>query len=214
MNPTSTHPALLHSNQPIIDFKLFGGGKAKNMAILSQNGVPVPEWFCLGTEWFEQYLLFYSLEAQLVPTGDLAAFEKSVEKLFLSYPLPDQLMKKIDDTIKELKLDQNFVAVRSSGLDEDSENHSFAGLFSSYLFQKGSENISAAIRKCWASAFSERALSYRLQRKIVGSRPKLGVIIQKMVNSESSGVMFTRDPIHPLNRDHRLSIPCGDSVKV
>lgn len=197
-------PMILHPQQPIVDFELLGGGKAKNLARLSQLGMPVPEWICLSTEWFEEYLKRHQLQDQLVPSGTLAEFQTRVENIFLNHPIPESLMKPIEEALNTSGLLNTWVAIRSSGLDEDSEDHSFAGLFSSFLFQKGSDAISVSIRKCWASAYSERALSYRLERGISTSHPRMGVIIQKMVNADVSGVLFTRDPIHPLNRDHLI----------
>ncbi|NDF16104.1 hypothetical protein EB061_12430, partial [bacterium] len=93
------------------------------------------------------------------------------------------------------------LAVRSSGLEEDSKDHSFAGLFSSFLFQRGLSQVSRALRQAWASAYSERGMRYRMERGLSTSNPKMGVVIQCMVDSERAGVLFTRDPLNPLDRD-------------
>lgn len=93
----------------------------------------------------------------------------------------------------------SYVAVRSSGIGEDSSNCSFAGVHSSYLFQKGFEEILESIKKCRLSCFSERAIHYRKQQGLSLDDIQTGVVIQKMVHSEVSGVAFSRDPVS-LNR--------------
>ena len=193
---------LLDKDNTDQDFILFGGGKARNLALLSRAKVPVPSWFCISSVAFDEYLDLYHLREKLIQTGSYEAFANQVEALFLSHPLPPLLEKEIESRLNALEWIDRQVAVRSSGLDEDSQEHSFAGLFSSFLFQKGMNAISQSIRKSWASAYSARALSYRLQRGVSVAHPKMGVLIQLMINAESAGVLFTRDPLSPLDREH------------
>ncbi|HVN43099.1 MAG TPA: PEP/pyruvate-binding domain-containing protein, partial [Steroidobacteraceae bacterium] len=103
-----------------------------------------------------------------------------------------------------LGLKDQAVAVRSSGLDEDSAQNSFAGQFSSFLFRKGLLAVVDAIKRCWASGFSERALAYRIERGIQVDNIRIGVLIQKMVEADAAGVAFSRNPIHPLDRANLL----------
>lgn len=184
------------------DFSLFGGGKARNLAVLTRAGVPVPDWFCVSSLVFDQYVDEHGLRSQLIVDQDLEGFAQKVEKIFLAHQLPSVFESELKSRIDELGWSDRFLAIRSSGLDEDSKEHSFAGLFSSYLFQKGLHAISESIRRSWASAYSARALSYRNQRGLLTSHPKMGVVIQLMVNAEAAGVMFTRDPLQPLDREH------------
>ncbi|MBF8262855.1 MAG: phosphoenolpyruvate synthase [Parachlamydiales bacterium] len=95
-----------------------------------------------------------------------------------------------------------FVAVRSSGIGEDSSHCSFAGIHSSYLYQKGMDQIIDSIQKCRSSCFSERALDYRKQQGLSVDDIQTGVVIQKMVHSEVSGVAFSRDPVNLNRSDH------------
>jgi pyruvate,water dikinase len=97
------------------------------------------------------------------------------------------------------------VAVRSSGIGEDSSTCSFAGVHASYLFQKGFEAIFESIKKCRASCFSERAMHYRKQQGLSLEDIQTGVVIQKMVHSEVSGVAFSRDPVR-LDRGDQVII--------
>jgi pyruvate,water dikinase len=87
------------------------------------------------------------------------------------------------------------ISVRSSATDEDGGGHSFAGLLSSYLFISGTEAILDSVKKCWASGFSERSLSYRFENKLELIDIKVAVVLQDMIPSEKAGVLFTGDPI-------------------
>jgi pyruvate,water dikinase len=92
-------------------------------------------------------------------------------------------------------LKKSLVAVRSSATAEDLPGMSFAGQQATYLNIKGDSNLLLAIRECWASLFTARAIFYRAQNKIPTEKVKISVIVQKMVQSEVSGVMFTIDPV-------------------
>ena len=87
------------------------------------------------------------------------------------------------------------VAVRSSGRQEDGDSHSFAGLFDTILNVTGPAAVEDAVRRCWASAFSERAVRYRHMRGLDFHDVALAVIVQRLVQPRSSGVMFTADPV-------------------
>ncbi len=90
--------------------------------------------------------------------------------------------------------------MRSSGLDEDSAENSFAGQFASYLFQRGIEKVRESLKRCWASAFSERALHYRRERGLSLTDVQVGVVVQRMIDAESAGVAFSRNPVRLLDR--------------
>jgi phosphohistidine swiveling domain-containing protein len=196
--------SFLDFNNTQNDFALFGGGKAKNLAVLTNAGIPVPEWFCISSSVLDDYLDSHQLRQQLVPQEDLESFAIRVEKTFLAHPLSPLFERELEVKLMDLGWLDVPLAVRSSGLDEDSKDHSFAGLFSSFLFQKGIASVSESIRRSWASAYSARALSYRAQRAILSKQPKMGVVIQRMVNAEVAGVLFTRNPLKPLDRDHLI----------
>jgi phosphohistidine swiveling domain-containing protein len=80
------------------------------------------------------------------------------------------------------------------------KDHSFAGMFSSFLYQKELEDVEKSILRCWASAYTHRCLEYRLKNKLSTQNIGMGVVIQKMVNSDVSGVMFTRNPMDQADR--------------
>lgn len=180
----------------------MGGGKAANMGRMSQMEIPVPHWFCLNVEAYRAFIEKHNLEERLNPVGkDLKNYEKEIDTLFLTLPLPKEVQEELSEALKKENL-QGFVAVRSSGLDEDSPEFSFAGQFSTFLFQKGIDAIEKSIKRCWASAFSERGLSYRIKNGLPITGLGVGVVVQQMVDADVAGVAFSRNPVNPLDRDH------------
>ena len=202
----SPNNLILTAQDDIPIFTRLGGGKAKNLAFLTQNNFQVPPWFCISTVCFDEFIQTNNLHSCIKHIDknntNLEELHKSIEDTFLKAEIPQNVLKAIEKHLQQLNADNSFFAVRSSGLDEDSPEHSFAGQFSTYLYQKGTENIIKSLKKCWASGFSARALSYRMERGIDTSPIKVGVVIQKMVNSEVSGVMFSRNPIDVMDRDN------------
>lgn len=187
------------------DVKRLGGGKAYNLARLSQSHFPVPEWVCLGVDAFDRFLSQNQLKKELISEDqNFADLEKAVEELFLSQPIPIDVREELVAELERQGLIGVFVAVRSSGLDEDSVENSFAGQFSTFLFQKGPEQILKSVLRCWASGWSARALAYRKERNLPLSGIKVGVVIQRMVDGDSAGVAFSRNAIDPNDRDHLL----------
>ena len=198
---------ILSAQDDINIFTLLGGGKAKNMAFLTKNKFQVPPWFCVSTICFDEFIQFNKLYSyvKLIDRDhvkNLEEFHKNTEKAFLEAKVPKNVLEALENHLQQWNTDHSFFAIRSSGLDEDSPENSFAGQFSTYLYQKGMNNIIKSLKRCWASGFSARALSYRIERGIDISNIKMGVIVQKMVNSEVSGVMFSRNPINVMDREN------------
>ena len=208
MNPSQD--SILFANAPIEMFISSGGGKAKNLALLSQLGKPVPQWFCITTAGLDDFIRVNGIEQRLQlqgpPTPErIRSFAQEIESLFIRLPIPEPLEEAIRTAMGKIHCASDSpVAIRSSGIDEDSEDHSFAGQFSSFLSQRGIAAILISIKKCWASAFSERALSYRMHRGLSLSSIRMGVVIQRMMEPQAAGVAFSRDPIHPMDREHAL----------
>lgn len=194
----------IDSRAEISALSASAGGKATNLARLSKKGFPVPSWFAVTAEAFESFLVENNLKAILKPTGDFKQMSLDVEAAFVAAKVPAALQTEIETRIAELGLQNSFLAVRSSGLDEDSAENSFAGQFSSFLFQKGWEQVADSLKRCWASGFSERVLNYRVERGLPLTDIKVGVVIQQMANATSAGVVFSRHPIKVLDRDKVL----------
>lgn len=111
--------------------------------------------------------------------------------------MPDDVRQAIVDAYRELSsgqgVENEFVAVRSSATVEDTAQFSFAGMFESFLNVRGPEELIRRVKDCWASGFGARVLFYRVKQGLLGEQ-LIAVIVQKMVNAEKSGVMFTVDP--------------------
>lgn len=190
----------LFPDAPSASFARLGGGKASQLARLSALEFRVPPWFCVGAEAMDRFLAEAGLAPSVREGDDLAKAAADVEAAFLAAPFPKGLAADLDVALERAGLATGFVAVRSSGLDEDSKEHSFAGLFSSFLYLSGAAQIADAVKRCWASAYSERALAYRVQKRLPLEAIRMGVVVQRMVNSESAGVAFSRNPMAPLDR--------------
>ena len=179
------------------------GGKGYNLYLLSSLGVPVPEWVVLGKRYFHQVLEENGLEQKLNQELELLRnsgqtalkTEENIKALFESVRFSPIFEKAIDEALKVLGA-QTMVSVRSSAADEDSQSHSFAGQLSSFLYVTGREDIIRCVKGCWASAYSERGLSYRLENKIDLLKISVSVVIQRMIDPDKSGVLFTCDPVN------------------
>lgn len=152
------------------------GGKAASLGELLNLGLPVPLGFAITTYCYKE---------------------------FKNQEFPVDIKKMILDAFGELKTDR--VAVRSSAIGEDSADASWAGQLETYL-NTSKENLIEAVRKCWESIHSERALSYAAGKNINEDELAIGVVVQKMVNSEVSGVMFT---VNPINNKDEIMIEAG-----
>ncbi|WP_374027538.1 phosphoenolpyruvate synthase [Bdellovibrio bacteriovorus] len=178
------------------------GGKGFNLYLMSQAGLPVPEWVVFGKRYFHEFLQSADVKVRLEGILDRllrqeltpALAEKEVLSLFESTPLPATVESSLEEALHSLGSDKVF-SVRSSAADEDSLSHSFAGQLSSYLYVSGKADILKYIRQCWASAFSERGLVYRLENKIDLKKISVSVVLQRMIDPDKSGVLFTCDPV-------------------
>lgn len=178
------------------------GGKGYNLYLMTQSGLPVPEWVVLGRRYFELFLEKtelrekISIELQDFINGrtDGKTIESNIQQMIMNYPLPLEIEREIDAAIKILG-DRTIISVRSSAADEDGSAHSFAGQLSSYLYILGKPQIIESIKNCWASAFSERGLSYRKENKLDLTKISVSVVLQQMIDPDKSGVLFTCEPI-------------------
>ena len=192
------------------------GGKGLNLGQLSKiEGIRVPDGFCVTTEAYKQIIENnVELEALIeklagVKSADrkqIADISKGIRDAIENLVIP----KDIEDEItKALSVHGEYeaYAVRSSATAEDLPNASFAGQQDTYLNVKGKNEIFHNIIKCWASLFTDRAVIYRIQNDFEHSKVWLSVVVQKMIMSEVSGIMFTADP---MTSDRKtLSIDAG-----
>ena len=178
------------------------GGKGANLGEMTAAGLPVPPGFVIGIEAYERYCaaneLGPSISAALatIDPDDTAALDATSAKLremITGGTMPDDLRLAIETAFRDLGAGQPIrVAVRSSATAEDTPQFSFAGMFESFL-NVGADDLLEKAKACWASTFGARVLFYRLKQKMPGDMP-VAVIVQRMVDAEKSGVMFTTDP--------------------
>lgn len=175
------------------------GGKAANLARLQSAGLPVPPWFCVTTEVFRDvaaraWAIVEEELAQLDPRDQESASlisTRASQAIHLT-GLSEHDRVALHQCYRDLAAESPFVAVRSSVSDEDSASASFAGQMDSYLFVP-EPALEHHVLDCFASCFSPRALAYRA---LHGRAPVrgAGVIVQRMIDSRVSGVMFTANP--------------------
>ena len=180
------------------------GGKGANLGELTRAGFPVPNAFVLTTAAYDYFLEKSQIKDQI--NKNLASIDKNsdqsladasvrIRKSFETCEIPDDLKKEIIKSYEALSTKKTgFVAVRSSATAEDLPDASFAGQQETYLNVYGTDDLFDKIRKCWSSLFTARAISYREKQGYAHEDVKLAVVVQKMVNSEVSGIMFTVDP--------------------
>jgi rifampicin phosphotransferase len=136
--------------------------------------------------------------ASVARAEDPAGFEQvaqGIRTLFSGGKVPDEMAEEIQASFEELSKDgESTVAVRSSATAEDLPGMSFAGQQETYLNVRGAEALLEAVKNCWASLWTARAMAYRARQGIGPATVSLAVVVQRMVESEAAGVMFTANP--------------------
>ena len=174
------------------------GGKAANLGELARiAGVRVPDGFCITTDAFRELTrghldgLLDEL-ARLDATAQAAIRETSarIRRVIEEAPMAPALASAIAERVAD-----HAYAVRSSATAEDLPTASFAGQQDTYLNVIGAESVLAHVRRCWASLFTDRAVTYRRQHGIDHRRVQMAVVIQRMVFPQAAGILFTADPI-------------------
>lgn len=180
------------------------GGKAANLHRLSLEGLPVPPWFAVPTAVFRGFMREGALGEQIRQLAGGHDFSRPdqarlaselARRMIEDAPLPAKLDMSLRRQIAGAFHPDTFVAVRSSAVGEDAEDNSFAGQMDTFLFVKGEAAILHAIKQCWSSGFTDRALSYRHLKGMDPLGAEVAVIVQEMVSGDVSGVMFTADPL-------------------
>lgn len=168
------------------------GGKAANLGELTRAGLPVPPGFCVLTAAYEAATRGVSLDAvAAAPTAENAAVLR--EQIRAIDP-PPEILAAIAAAYRALGPDVA-VAVRSSATAEDLPGASFAGQQDTYLDIRGEAAVLDAVRRCWASLWTERAVSYRAHQGIDPQGVAIAVVVQEMADAAVSGVIFTADPL-------------------
>ncbi len=191
----------------------IAGGKGASLGEMTQSGIPVPPGFVILSNAFEKFIEITDINVEIdaildkVDIKEMHTVENASEEiqaLILNESAPKEIEKEINKSFKQLKCE--FVAVRSSATSEDSASAAWAGQLESFL-NTTKENLLDNVRKCWASLFTPRAIFYRFEQKLNNSKISVAVVVQKMVESEKSGIAFS---VHPVTQDYnQLIIEAG-----
>ncbi len=202
----------------------LAGGKGANLGEMFNSKIPVPPAFVITTKAYWHLIESAGIKEKIEEilesidvdeTSELTEKSKQIRELIINSEIPEDLKEEIIESYENLSVDKNimkiaskdalnilrhshskaFVAVRSSATTEDLADSSFAGQQETYLNIKGDTNLLEAVKKVFASLFTARAIYYRKKRGFSKEKFSLSVIVQKMINSEKSGVVFSKNPI-------------------
>lgn len=182
----------------------IAGGKGASLGEMTHAKIPVPPGFTILASAFDEFIKQTHINVEIdamwdrldvTNTEEIERNSEMIQSLILAKEFPKDLAKEILAEFAKLKT--KYIAVRSSATAEDSKLDAWAGQLESYLYvdKKG---LLKAVQKCWASLFTPRAIFYRLERKLQKNHISVAVVVQKMANSDVSGVCFT---VHPVTRD-------------
>ncbi|MCL5004313.1 MAG: phosphoenolpyruvate synthase [Patescibacteria group bacterium] len=190
------------------------GGKGANLGELSSFNMPVPPGFVVTAKAYFDFLKFGSLEKKIAEelkgtslknSEKFLDASKKIKTAILRSSVPRDLAEEIREAYHRLSGTHDVrVAVRSSATAEDLPNASFAGQQETFLNVLGAEDVVEAVRRCWASLFEPRAIFYREDMGFDHFKVGLAAVVQRMIESEVSGIMFTVDPL--TNDEEKISI--------
>jgi pyruvate, water dikinase len=189
------------------------GGKGANLGEMYQAHLPIPNGFAVSAQTYKKFIEDTGLSEKIQnlvkkinvdDTQQLQEVAKEIRDLVNNTEIPEEIAEAIKDSYDLLGTGNDahdlinakevFVAVRSSATAEDLPSASFAGQQATYLNVKGKNKVVAAVRACWASLFTARAVYYREKNNFDHSKVLISAIIQEMVNSDKAGIMFTINP--------------------
>ena len=191
-----------HNENTVFEEKI--GKKAQNLLELAANGFNVPHFSVITNRYFKEIILkeieMYNQEAgnndeikdwEAIFSGNTERKIENIIRIIKNHKIKEEFEKEIENALNE----ESYYAVRSSSIEEDSSNFSFAGQFETYLYVK-KENMLEKIKEVWISSFSNHVMKYRKEGKINNEINVPAVIIQEMVNSEKAGVGFSVNPVN------------------
>ena len=178
------------------------GGKGQSLARLTSAGLPIPNGFHITTAAYDDFVAEHQLEGPI--NEELATLSDSVGEatdqvasaiaaLINSHEISPAIA---DDIVRAYRqLGSPPVAVRSSATTEDLPDASFAGQQESFLNVSGIDQLLEAVRRCWASLWTARAINYRTQHQIQPDKISLAVVVQELIDADAAGIVFTADPV-------------------
>jgi pyruvate,water dikinase len=196
------HKAIVWFNEATKNDIPTVGGKGANLGEMTSANIPVPPGFIVTADAYYDFLkrvnITDKINALLKPLDpdngkQLQKISGDIKQLILNATMPPDLSRKVKEAYAQLG--KGLVAVRSSSTAEDLPEASFAGQQSTFLNVQGEDDVVTAVQKCWASLFEPRAIYYRKQQGFDGLKLGIAVPVQRMIASQSSGVMFTIEPL-------------------
>jgi len=194
----------------------IAGGKGANLGEMWNNNFPIPPGFVVTAPTYKEFIEKTDIKDKILnklkdldveDTTKLQQTAKEIQELIKSTPMPKEIKEGIVEAYKLMGVDQKseakevmdskkekLVAARSSATAEDLPEASFAGQQATFLNVKGRDQLLEAVQNCWASLFTARAIYYRQKNNFPTEKVFIAVVIQKMINSDASGVMFTVNP--------------------
>ncbi len=181
------------------------GGKGASLARLVNAGLPVPDGFHVTTEAYKKFVAENNLQSRILAAlyavdvsqpATLETAARTIGDLFANAPMPQEIADAITRAYTDLGNLQLSVAVRSSATAEDLPDLSFAGQQETYLNIEGVGAVQDAVKRCWASLWTPRAIGYRTQHKIAHEAVALAVVVQILVNADVAGILFTSNPVN------------------
>jgi pyruvate,water dikinase len=183
------------------------GGKGLSLSKLINEGLPVPGGFHITTEAYRAFVEANDLQTKILAAlkdvdtsqpATLEAASASIGQLFVEAHIPEDIASFVREAYIKLDISHTVlpVAVRSSATAEDLPEASFAGQQETFLNIRGKEALFDAVKKCWASLWTGRAIAYRIRNNIDQNTVALAVVVQQMVEADAAGILFTANPIN------------------
>ena len=180
------------------------GGKGASLARMAAAGLPVPAGFYVTTAAYRRFVTENGLQERILSAVSAVAADqpatleeasKQIAGLFAQSVMPDAIAEAIGLAYAALGGDGLPVAVRSSATAEDLPELSFAGQQNTYLNMHGEAMMLDAVKRCWASLWTARAIGYRARHGIAQEAVSLAVVVQELVPADAAGIMFTANPV-------------------
>ncbi|HEU5229328.1 MAG TPA: PEP/pyruvate-binding domain-containing protein [Ktedonobacteraceae bacterium] len=178
------------------------GGKGASLARMAASGLPVPPGFFVTTAAYRRFVVENGLQKQILEIAASAIADqpatldeasRRIGQLFTAAVMPDEIAAAIRQ--QYAKLGDQAVAVRSSATAEDLPEMSFAGQQETYLNMRGATMVLDAVKYCWASLWTARAIGYRARHNIAPQDVSLAVVVQELVSADAAGILFTANPL-------------------
>jgi len=187
----------------------IAGGKGASLGEMTRAGIPVPPGFVILASTFDKFLELTDINIEIdsiisqVKHNEIHTVEqasKEIQAMIMGVETPDEIKREIESEFA--KLNTEYVAVRSSATAEDSSSAAWAGQLDSFLNTTATDLL-LNVKKCWASLFTPRAIFYRFEKELDKQQISVAVVVQKMVESEISGIAFS---VHPVTEDYNQII--------